>query len=75
MSDRVPSQSAISGWLIPFSGGRRNVRACGSAGNLHKAQQIDPMLKPAYQKLAEIYLEDHERAKVRETFEQYLKTF
>jgi hypothetical protein len=33
------------------------------------------MLKPAYQKLAEIYLEDHERAKVRETFEQYLKTF
>jgi hypothetical protein len=43
--------------------------------NLERALQIDPLLKPAYQKLAEIYLQDHERAKARQTFERYLKAF
>jgi tetratricopeptide (TPR) repeat protein len=42
---------------------------------LEKTLQIDPMLKPAYQKLAAIYLEERERAKIRETFERYLKAF
>jgi Tfp pilus assembly protein PilF len=42
---------------------------------LEKALQIDPMLRPAYQKLAAIYLEERERARIRETFERYLKAF
>jgi Tfp pilus assembly protein PilF len=43
--------------------------------NLERALQIDPLLKAAYQKLAEIYLQDHDRAKLRETFERHLKAF
>ncbi|MGI8962722.1 MAG: tetratricopeptide repeat protein [Bryobacteraceae bacterium] len=43
--------------------------------NLERALQIDPLSKLAYQKLAEIYVQDHEGAKVQETFERYLKAF
>ena len=41
--------------------------------NLEKALQIDPLSKQAYQKLAEIYLQDNERAQARETLERYLR--
>jgi tetratricopeptide (TPR) repeat protein len=54
----------------------RQAREEGKAiENLERALQIDPLLKPAYQKLAEIYLEEHELLKLRETFERYLKAF
>ncbi|MGH9343047.1 MAG: tetratricopeptide repeat protein [Terriglobia bacterium] len=39
------------------------------------ALQLDPLLPQPYWELAQIYLEDHDPAMARQTFERYLKTF
>lgn len=41
--------------------------------SFENALRIDPLLKQAYEGLAGVYIQAHQPAKARETFEQYLK--